>query len=161
MERTTREILQSVMEKLNLNQRELGVYAGVSARTMNSWMTGDRQCSEWTAELIERLADHDAKALRNGEPTSAMWRWCLIDVSGIDGYLTAYGSKSEALREGARYWDRLSAYEKKERSAFYVGYKKIQLIEPLPHESPFSSYMDENGDVYSAGDDIAKDWLEK
>lgn len=161
--RTAIEKLKHVQELLHLNQRELGVYAGVSTRTVNSWMTGDRKCQEWTAELIERIAIADAKAIEAGEPTSGMWRWCLIEMRkyGLeDEHVTVYGSKVDAMRDAECVWNHLTEREKKHVTEFFVAKSYVQVTEERAMEPRFDVYEYADGSVFSEAYDIAKDWLE-
>ena len=109
---STIKVLEDVQAMLGLNQRELGIYAGVSTRTINAWMTGYRVCSDHTAELIRRIAEMDKKALADGDATSTMQRWCLIRSYGHDEFMTPAGSKADALRDAEYEWNRMTDKEK-------------------------------------------------
>ena len=149
---TAREILMTTQKQLGLTQRELGVYAGVSTRTINSWMTGYRTCNDSTAELIGRVADMDLKALENGETTSKMRRWCLITSDGGDEFLTAHGSKADAIRDADISWNHLTDKEKAKRESFMVALVDVCLVDRTV-DGCFG--WSENGDVY----EVAKDYL--
>ena len=89
----SKEMLQEAQDLLGLNQKELGVYIGVSTRTINSWMTGERECPMHVAELTLRVATEDARKCDNDEPTSGMFRWAVIDeLRDGDEFLTVCGS---------------------------------------------------------------------
>jgi len=148
----TIETLKAVQEKLGLNQRELGVYAGVSTRTMNAWCTGYRECPEHVAELIARLAYMDAKALEEGQPTSTMRRWCIRSSYGIDEFLTPAGSKADALRLAKMEWEHMTEKEKANAETFEVCLVDIRLTDRTI-DGCFG--WADSGEVY----DIAKDYL--
>ena len=158
--KTAIEMLKEAQELLNLNQKELGTYIGVSTRTVNSWMTGERTCPDHVAEMALRLARIDAKALEEDEPTTAMMRWAVIDSYGIDEYLTVCGSKADALREAENDWNHLTAAEKANRERFLVGLINVQICEKAGFGGRFEYANIEgriDGDVY----ECAKDRLDK
>lgn len=113
-------LLNEARERLGMNQKEFGVYAGVSTRTINSWFTGYRTCADHVAEMITRLASMDKLALDNGEETSIMRRWCLVRSYGQDEFMTAYGSKADALRDAQMEWDHMTKKEKANSETFEV-----------------------------------------
>lgn len=146
--KTAQEMLHEAQEMLQLTQKDFGVYAGVSARTVNSWFTGDRKCPDHVAELILRIAISDVSAIgEDDEPTSTMWRWAWIDAAGIDMDITPYGSKVDAMRAAEQYWQRMTKHDKGRRTTYQVGLMKFELTE--------DGLQPEDPDVY----DIAKDWL--
>ena len=146
------ETFKEIQKMLGMNQAELGTYAGVSTRTINAWMTGYRACNDSTCELIRRVADMDLKALENGETTSKMRRWCLITSDGGDEFLTAYGSKADAIRDADICWNHLTDKEKAKRESFMVALADVCLVDRTV-DGCFGWY--ENGDVY----EVAKDYL--
>ena len=146
--KTAQEMLHEAQEMLQLTQKEFGVYAGVSARTVNSWFTGDRKCPDHVAELILRIARSDVSAVGGDEPTSTMWRWAWIDAAGIDVDITPYGSKVDAMRAAEQYWQRMTKHDKERRTTYQVGLMRFELTE--------DGLLAEDQDVY----EIAKDWLD-
>ena len=159
--RTTKERLQDIRVKLGaISQRDLAAYAGVPLRTLTSWLNGSRECPGYVIELIERIAEADAKALEEDRPTSVMERWAVISQEGMDEWATVCGSKADALTEASRQWDHLTDTEKKAQSVFMVGLIHCQIIDPKPYTSRFSWALMEDGisvdgDIY----EIAKDYL--
>lgn len=146
------EMLKEVQNMLNLNQRELGVYAGVPTRTVNSWMTGYRECPENVAELILRVAKSDRKLLDDGEEeTSVMRRWCLVTSDGGDMFVTPCGSEADAIREGGIQWNHLLEKEQKAQETFAIWLLDIRICDRTI-DGPFS---------WIGGDPAAtsKDWL--
>ena len=69
-----RSMLNQAQEELGLNQKELGVYIGVSTRTINSWMTGERECPAYVAEMALRLAQIDRIAMEDDGLVTGMFR---------------------------------------------------------------------------------------
>lgn len=148
-----RSMLKQAQEELKLNQKELGVYIGVSTRTINSWMTGERECPFYVAEMVRRLARIDRKALEDGENTSGMFRWAVIDeIQDGDEFLTVCGSKADALREAQRDWEHLLPKERERRSRFEVGLIHVAAMEQAVDGTRFTYYQDHrghfDGDVY-------------
>ena len=153
--------LQAVQEKLKLNQKQLGIYIGVSARTVNAWMgkKETRECADYIVEMAERLADVDARALENGEPTTTMMRWAVIDETHTDTFITVCGDKADALREGQTDWDHLTAWEKENDVVhFSVGLIRVQLTEDHGKRTFEQALLEDgisaDGDIY----DVAKEW---
>lgn len=153
--------LQAVQEKLKLNQKQLGIYIGVSARTVNAWMgkKESRECADYIVEMAERLAEVDARALENGEPTTTMMRWAVIDETHTDTFITVCGDKADALREGQSDWDHLTAWEKENDVVhFSVGLICVQLTEDHGKRSFEQALLPDgifaDGDIY----DVAKEW---
>lgn len=156
---TTAKRLRAVQSKLNLNQRELSVYAGVSTRIVNQWINGTHKCSEFVCELIERVAETDAKALEADEPTSKMLRWAVIDDRGSDVFITFHGCKADALRDAEKQWKRLTKYEReKDCKAFSVSLISCALIQRRKGGQPFDQWAGADGwcdaDIY----DVAKQY---
>lgn len=154
----SKEMLQEAQDLLGLNQKELGVYIGVSTRTINSWMTGERECPMHVAELTLRVATEDARKCNNDEPTSGMFRWAVIDeLRDGDEFLTVCGSKADAIREAENDWNHLTTKEKEKRARFQVGLVHVNYIDC--DDGTRFSYFDTgkviDGDVY----DVAKSWL--
>ena len=116
----TIEVLKDAQEMLGMNQKEFGVFAGVSTRTVNSWFTGYRTCADHVAEMIHRLADLDSRMLASGEETSILRRWCLVRSYGQDEFMTAYGSKADAIRDAQMEWDHMTKKEKANSETFEV-----------------------------------------
>lgn len=149
----TIETLKAVQERLGLNQKELGVYAGVSTRTINSWLTGYRACPDHVAELIRRVAEMDYQALQDGDETSIMQRWCLVRSYGIDEFMTAYGSQADAMRDAQIEWDHMTEKEKTSAETFEVILADVCLIDRTI-----------DGCFGWAGDgevrEVAKNWIE-
>lgn len=156
-----REMLQKIQDMLGLKQKELGVYIGVSTRTINSWMTGERQCPEYVAEMALRIALIDAKAYEIDEPTSGMYRWAVVDQRGNgDEFLTVCGSKADALREAEAQWRHLTIKERESRIRFLVGLVHVSLTDGEYDGSRFSYYIDDSGKVDGDVYELAKTWLE-
>lgn len=155
---TSKEMLEKAAELLGLNQRELGIYIGVGTRTINSWMTGERECPAYVAEMAYRLAQIDAKALEDDDPTTGMLRWAVISESEHDGTLDVYGSKSEAMREAKDEWERMHPSDKRDRTRHEVGLVHVQVTEPTKFYGRFSWFVDKSG--YADGDvyEEAKQW---
>ena len=150
---TTADRLRFVQSKLGLNQRELSVYAGVSTRIVNQWINGTHKCSEFVCELIERVAETDAKALEADEPTSKMLRWAVIDDRGSDVFITYHGCKADALRDAEKQWGRLTKYEKeRDCKSFSVALISCALIQRRRGSQPFDQWCGADGwcdaDVY-------------
>lgn len=158
---TIKEMLTEAQNALELNQKELGVYIGVSTRTVNSWMTEKRACPDHVAEMAMRLANVDAQALENGERTSGMMRWAIIDeIRDRDEFLTVCGSQADALREAETDWTHLTDREKKNRARFEVALIHVCLTECDYDGSRFSYYVREDGSVDADVYEVSKDWLE-
>lgn len=154
-----RNMLRQAQEELKLNQKELGVYIGVSTRTINSWMTGERECPSYVAEMVRRLARIDRKALENGENTSGMFRWAVIDeIQDRDEFLTVCGSKADAIREAQRDWERLTPKDRERRARFEVGLIRATLMDQTVDGSRFTYYQDNKGHIDSDVYDTAKSW---
>ena len=142
---------------LNLNQKELGVYCGVSARTVNTWMTGEKTCRDYVAEMVLRLAKVDSKALEYGEPTTNMMRWALISSYGSDEWLTVCGSKTDALRLADEEWKHMTESERQREEKFLVGLVNVQLNDGLECDSRFT-YSEIEGRIDSDIYEILKDY---
>ena len=123
--------LQAIQERMHLTQKQLGIYIGVSARTVNSWMglASSRSCPDHVVELVERLSSHDMQLIEDGERSAPMMRWAVIDSTKTDEFLTVCGSKADAVRQGELEFSQLTAGEKKDRQSFIVGLIKVQLVE--------------------------------
>lgn len=123
--------LQTVQERMHLTQKQLGVYIGVSIRTVNSWMglASSRSCPDHVVELVERLSSHDMQLIEDGERSAPMMRWAVIDSTKTDEFLTVCGSKADAVRQGELEFSQLTDGEKKDRQSFVVGLIKVQLVE--------------------------------
>ena len=153
------EMLSEARQLLNLNQKELGVYIGVSNNTVNNWMTKRRACPTHIAEMALRLARFDAERLENGETTSQMVRWSLVSSTEYGEWLTVCGSKADAIREGQMQWSHLTENEKRKVSTFEVALVKVQIVDKFKNEPRFSYYCDESGRCDADILDIAKDWI--
>lgn len=155
--KTSQEMLKEAQEMLGLKQKELGVYAGVGAKTVNTWMKGKRTCPDHVAEMVLRLAKVDAKALKEGEPTTDMMRWAVIESSGIDEFITVCGSKNDALKAAEENWNHLTESEKKKLEIFAVGLIHVQLMEKNGIDGRFTYAENENGwvdgDIYECEKD--------
>lgn len=156
-----KEMLKKAQEMLGLTQKELGVYIGVSTRTVNSWMTGERTCPDHVAEMAARLTEVDAKALEEGEPTTGMMRWAVISSDGGDEFLTVCGSKADALREAETGWNHMTQREKEKAERFEVGLIHVCLAEDHASESRFSSFTRDDGTIDADVYECAKDYLQK
>lgn len=155
----TKEILQKVQDTLGLNQKELGVYIGVSIRTVNSWMTGERECPMHVAELAIRVAESDIARFNDGLHTSGMFRWAVIDEKeNGDEFLTVCGSKADALREAQSDWDHLTPKEKEKRARFEVSLVHVCFADQ-PYENTHFSYYEGYGQIDGATYETAKSWL--
>ena len=154
--KTSKEMLQEAQELLGLTQKDLGVYIGVSKRTISNWMTDTRECPAAMAELTLRMAKADLKALDDAIPTSGMMRWALIDEGPHEEMLRVYGSQADAIRDGEVYWSHMTDKEKEERIRFQVGL--VHVCYAPGWDGKFSYYTREDGwcdaDVY----EIAKSW---
>lgn len=154
-----RNMLRQAQEELKLNQKELGVYIGVSTRTVNSWMTGERECPSYVAEMVHRLAQIDRKAMENGESTSGMFRWAVIDeIQDGDEFLTVCGSKADAIREAQRDWERMTPKDRERRARFEVGLIRATLMDQTVDGSRFTYYQDDKGHIDGDTYETAKDW---
>ena len=161
--KTAKERLMKVREQLGwLTQRDLAAYIGAPIRTVASWCSETqtaRTCPEYVLELIERVAAADALALDLGREPVAMKRWAVIDWDGMDTWITACGSKADAIQEADRQWDQLTEKEKESRDAFFVGLINVQLTESKVYGGRFA--WAEDPDVCGTGSDveeIAKDY---
>lgn len=148
----TAEILATIQKTLNINQKTLGTYIGVSTRTVNSWMTGERACPDHVADLALRLAAVDAMAISEGMGSVPMQRWTVIDTCGADEFLTVCGSKADAIREGETQWRALTDSEREARQAFRVGVISVQLVKD--GKKTVFTWAEGDGAVY----EIAKDF---
>ena len=155
------EMLEKVQDLLQINQKELGVYIGVSTRTVNSWMTGERSCPDHVAEMALRLAKADTRAIENAEPTTTMKRWAVISNDGTDEFLTVCGSKADAIREAEIQWSHTTEAERAKCEIFVVGLINVQIIEKRQHSGRFGWAEDESWEIDSTVYEIAKDYLEK
>ena len=153
------KMLKKAQIMLELNQRELGTYIGVSQRTINNWMTETRAVPAYVAEMTLRLADLDMKALDAGEPTSEMFRWAVISSRGIDEWIDVYGSKADALREAEADWKHLTPTEQKSMERFMVGL--IHVCYHPSHDGKFDWIELSNGEIDGDVYECAKDYLEK
>lgn len=155
--KTTLEMLQEAQDLLKLNQKELGVYIGVSTRTVNSWMTGDRQCPAYVAEMALRLAKVDAEALDEDEPTTGLFRWAVIMEDDHNEWLTVCGSKADALREGEDDWKHMTSQAQDSLIRYEVALIHVQVNDEYVG-SRFSYYQKSgrvDGDTY----EIAKKYI--
>ena len=158
---TVKEMFAEAQEMLDLNQKEFGVYVGVSTQTMNSWMTEKRVCPDYVAEMALRLARVDAQALKNGEQATGMMRWAVIDeIQNRDEYLTVCGSKAIALREAEIQWSHLTDREKKNRARFDVALIHVCLTDRNYDGSRFAYFEREDGSVDGDVYEVAKNWLQ-
>lgn len=157
--KTNIEQLKEAQEILDLNQKELGVYIGVSTRTINSWMTGERECPAYVAEMALRLAQVDRNAMENGENVSGMFRWAVIDeIQDGDEFLTVCGSKADAIREAQRDWERLTPKDRERRARFEVGLIRATLMDQTVDGSRFTYYQDSKGHIDGDVYDTTKSW---
>jgi len=154
------ELLEEAQELLDLNQRELGIYIGVSARCVNAWMTGERAVPSYVTEMANRLAHIDAVAMAEGRPTSTMARWAVIRSSGLDEFIDVYGNKADALRAAEVEWKHLTASEKKKAETFMVGMVNVQICDEPMADSRFQQAVLENGSIDADIYDVAKDFLQ-
>ena len=151
------ELLKSVQESLELNQRNFGTYIGVSIKTISNWMTETRQVPEYVAEMAARIAKYDLKALDEGEPTSRMIRWAVISGNGTDEWIHVCGSKADAIREAEDDWKHLTPAEREKCDRFEVS--KIAVSLNPSFDGPFSWYEEEDGWIESNIYECAKDYL--
>ena len=156
---TNLEMLKAAQEILDLNQKELGVYIGVSWRTVNNWFTGARQVPAYVAEMALRLAEVEAEALDAGDPApTGMYRWAVISSYGTDEFLTVCGSKADALREAETQWSHMTEAEKTKAERFEVGLIHVQICDG--NDGRFC-YFDNNGEIDGDVHELAKDYLQK
>lgn len=154
-----RSMLRQAQEELKLNQKELGVYIGVSTRTINSWMTGERECPAYVAEMALRLAQIDRIALEDDEHTSGMFRWAVIDeIQDGDEFITVCGSKADALREAERDWERLLPKERERRARFQVGLIHVAAMEREVDGTRFTYFTDHSGRIDGDVYEVAKNF---
>jgi len=157
---SSKDMLMRANNLLGLTQKDFGTYIGVSIRTVNSWMTGDRTAPDHVAEMALRLAEVDSRALEDGERTTGMYRWAVISSSGIDEFLTVCGSKADALRAAEDDWKHLTPREKEKLERFEVGLIHVCLTDAMGYDGRFSYFEDSagrvDGDVY----ECAKDYLD-
>lgn len=152
-------MLRKAQEILELNQNDFGTYMGVSSHTINNWMTGRRKCHSGMAEMTLRLAELDAERLENGEPTSGMMRWALIESYGRDEWMTVFGSKADAIRRAKAEWDQLQPSERKNLTRFEVSLVRVQITDKIKNQPRFSSYCDESGRCDADAYETEKDWI--
>ena len=152
--KNSKERLQEAQDLLRLNQKELGVYIGVSTRTINSWMTGERECPAYVAELALRAATAD-KAIF---PATGMMRWAVIQQNRSGEFLTVCGSKADALREGERLWAHLTQKERKEIERFEVSLIHVSILDREYDGTRFGYYENESGAIDGDTYETAKDW---
>ena len=154
-----RSMLRQAQEELKLNQKELGVYIGVSTRTINSWMTGERECPSYVAEMALRLAQIDRIALEDGDPASGMFRWAVIDeIENGDEFLTVCGSKADALREAEKDWNHLLPKERERRARFQVGLIHVAVMERETDGTRFTYFTDHSGRIDGDVYEVAKNF---
>ena len=159
MNMNTKERLINIRTELGgLNQRELSAYIGAPIRTVASWSSDERDCPEYVLELIERIAEADARSIEEGCPASIMERWAVIDAAGMDEWLTVCGSKADALKEAARQWGTLTDSEKKDRLTFMVAKIHCQIFEGRPHDGRFTWAELPDGSIDGDVYEIAKDF---
>lgn len=154
---TNIEILEQIQQLLKINQKTLGAYIGVSTRTINSWMTGERSCPDHVADLAARLAEVDAMAIAEGMGSVPMQRWAVIDTWGADEFITVCGSKADALREGANQWNSLTQAEKEARQSFVVGVINVQLVESGKKTVFTWAEGPEAGNIYDIAEEYTAD----
>ena len=85
--------------------------------------------------------------------------YAVIDWDGMDTWITACGSKADAIQEADRQWDQLTEKEKESRDAFFVGLINVQLTESKVYGGRFA--WADDPDVCGTGSDveeIAKDY---
>ena len=155
--KTTKEMLQEAQAMLGVTQKDLGVYIGVSKRTISNWMTDTRECPMHVAELTLRMAESDTNALNEGIPASGMMRWALIDEAEHDETLRVYGSQADAIRDAEVYWAYLTEKERERRVRFQVGLVHVSLAQ-LNTNSMFAYYEAHDGSIDADVYEIAKDW---
>ena len=79
-----------------------------------------------------------------------MKKWCVIDATNTDEWLTVCKSKEAALKEASDHWDSMTDSDKKKRTRFLVGICNVD-------ES--GNYLeDENGNIDADAYEIAKEW---
>ena len=156
---TDKEMLIKAQNLLKLNQMELGVYAGVGKRTVNTWMTGERVVPSHVAELVYRIAKADLESLEQEFPTSGMFRWALISSDGYDEFTSVRGSRTDAIREAETTWNNMTENERKRKKTFMVALIHVCINAGNVYEGRFSRYADEYGTVDNDVYDIAKDYL--
>ena len=155
----SRSMLRQAQEELKLNQKELGVYIGVSTRTINSWMTGERECPAYVAEMALRLAQIDRIALEDDGPVTGMFRWAVIDeIRDGDEYITVCGSKSDALREADKDWKHLLPKERERRARFQVALIHVAVMERGVDGTCFTYFTDRSGHIDGDVYEVAKSW---
>lgn len=163
MENRSKRMLAQAQKTLGVNQKTLGTYIGVSARTVNSWMgrVESRTCPVYVAEMVLRLAQADAHALENGDRPSGMFRWAVISDDGFTEQLTVFGSRPEAIREAEMLWDHLTDAEKKKQERFEVGLVHVTLSGDEREPFTYCQYSDNPNDIDADVYEIAKDYLRK
>lgn len=154
--KTSRELLQEAQNLLGLTQKDIGVYIGVSARTINSWMgpAETRTCPLYVAEAALRMAQADRKLMRETATATGMMRWALISDDGWNEDLHVYGAKADALREAEIYWNHLTKAEQGKKERFEVGLIRAALT----GSGSFGYYEDENGLIDADVYEVAKSW---
>lgn len=154
--KTSRELLQKAQEALGLKQKELGVYIGVSARTINSWMgpAESRTCPVYVAEAALRMAQADQILIRETGIATGMMRWALINDDGHTEDLHVYGAKADAIRDAEMYWKHLTKAEQEKTERFEVGL----IHAALTGSGVFSYYEDESGSIDADVYEVAKNW---
>lgn len=154
-----RSMLNQAQEELGLNQKELGVYIGVGTRTINSWMTGERECPAYVAEMALRLAQVDRIALEDDEPATGMFRWAVIDeIRDGDEYITVCGSKADALREAENDWKHLLPKERERRARFQVALIHVAVMEKEVDGTRFTYFTDHSGRIDGDTYAVEKNW---
>ena len=143
-----RSMLNQAQEELGLNQKELGVYIGVSTRTVNSWMTRERECPAYVAEMALRLAQVDRVALEDDEPTTG----------DGDEFITVCGSKADAIREAEKDWKHLLPKEQERRARFQVALIHVAVMEREVDGTRFTYFTDHNGHIDGDTYAVEKNW---
>ena len=154
-----RSMLNQAQEELGLNQKELGVYIGVSTRTINSWMTGERECPAYVAEMALRLAQIDRIAMEDDGLVTGMFRWAVIDeIRDGDEYITVCGSKADAIREAEKDWKHLLPKEQERRARFQVALIHVAVMKREVDGTRFTYFTDRNGRIDGDVYEVAKSW---
>lgn len=154
--KTSREMLQEAQNELGLSQKELGIYIGVSARTINSWMgpAESRTCPLYVAEAALRMAQADMAMLEEKAIATGMMRWALINEDNRSEDLHVYGAKADAIRDAEIYWSHMTKAEQERTERFEVGL----IHAALTGSGSFSYYEDENGLIDADVYEVAKSW---
>lgn len=152
------DIIRGIMNEMGMNQREFSAYLGVSQRTVNTWMTGERQIPDYMVSLIERLTTYELYRLAEDEVTQPMMRWAVIDTDQMDEWITVCGTKADALREADWQWRHMGVQTQRQRKDFYVGLINVQYTGRKNRFEKFQQSELPDGSIDSTVYEEAKRW---